>query len=204
MARITFSPLIIAASGKVKDTVFSKWKGRNYIRARVTPANPQSAAQTLVRDSLARCVTLWQSNNTRAKNAWDLYASPYSMSGYNKFVSANRALEQASSELKYSAHNANIDLQSAMAAVSGSGSGEIDVTWSGGTIGGDYWCLIAVRKVGEDTFTEIEFDTTLNSAGLQTITGLTPSSQYQVYTCVYNDTTLELSESMSDTATALA
>ncbi len=83
MAIITFSPLVVAASGKVKDTVFSRWKGRPYIRARVTPANPKSTGQVKQRAISTAGVTLWQNTHADLVAAWNTYASPYSISGYN-------------------------------------------------------------------------------------------------------------------------
>jgi hypothetical protein len=51
MAKVTGPLLSIDASGSVAETMtFSKWVGRNYVRQRVIPANPQSAAQMLVRN----------------------------------------------------------------------------------------------------------------------------------------------------------
>lgn len=204
MARITFSPLVTAASGKVKDTVFSRWKGRAYIRARVTPANPQTAAQTAVRNSLARCVDLWQSFQTQVKAAWNLYASPYSMSGYNKFMSANRADEQAASLLQDTPVNTDVNPADTFSAASGAASGEIDLTWTGGTVGADYKAYVLVRLAGADAFVVGDADTVLFSAGALTLTGLVPAATYQVY--LSDEETVDdlFSESLADSAVALA
>lgn len=46
MAKVTGPLMSLDASGTVGNTaVFSKWKGRNYVRLRVTPMNPQSQGQ---------------------------------------------------------------------------------------------------------------------------------------------------------------
>ncbi len=204
MARITFSPLITAASGKVKDTVFSRWKGRAYIRARVTPANPQTAGQTALRNSLSRCVDMWQSNVSKIKAAWNLYASPYSMSGYNKFMSANRADEQAGNELQTTPVNTDVLPADAFAAASGSGSGEIDLTWSGGTVGATYKAFVLVRKAGDDLFSVESDGAVLFSVGAVTLTGLSAGISYQVYLSDEENSDDLFSESLSDTAVALA
>ncbi|MBA7531320.1 hypothetical protein ES705_23532 [subsurface metagenome] len=86
MAVIQFSPLIVGMSGKVADAVFSRWKGIPYIRARVIPSNPRTADQTEQREALAHCLKIWQSIKSWAKTPWDLAASGYAMSGYNKFM----------------------------------------------------------------------------------------------------------------------
>lgn len=204
MARITFSPLVTAASGKVKDTVFSRWKGRAYIRARVTPANPQSAAQTLVRNSLSRCVDMWQSNVSKIKTAWNLYASPYSMSGYNKFMSANRADEQAANELQTTPVNTDVLPVDTYTAVSGGASGEIDLAWDNGTVGATYKVFVMVRKAGDDFFTVESDGAVLTSVKSLTLTGLAAGISYQVYLSNEENTDDLFSESVSDTCLALA
>jgi len=202
MARISFSPLIVEASGKVKDTVFSRWKGRAYIRSRVTPANPQSASQTAVRESLARCVSLWQSMTADMYTNWNTYASPYSISGYNAFMRQNRADEQAGSVLQVTAQDSLLSGVDTFAAATGSGAGEADLTWTGGTVGADKFAYVLARKDGEDSLTLIESTTTLISAGSRTISGLDTGDDYQIYLAVFDDTLNTLSISKGDTVTA--
>lgn len=204
MARVSFSPLIVEASGKVKDTVFSRWKGRAYIRSRVTPANPNTAAQQAVRNSLARCVSLWQSFTANMTGNWDTYASPYSISGYNAFMQANRADEQADNVLQVTAQDSVLEGLDTLSASSGGASGEIDLTWTGGTTGADKYAYILTRLDGEDSLTLEESTTTLVSAGSRTLSGLSAGDDYQVYVAVYDDTESTLSISKGDTATALA
>lgn len=204
MARISFSPLIVEASGKVKDTVFSRWKGRAYIRSRVTPANPQSAAQTLVRNSLARCVSLWQSFTADMYTNWNTYASPYSISGYNAFVKANRATEQAGTELQVTAVDSVLSGLDTLSAASGGASGEIDLTWTGGSVGADKYAYVLSRLDGTDALVLEESTTTLISAGARTISGLSAGDTYQMYVAVFDDTENTLSISKGDTAVALA
>jgi hypothetical protein len=146
MARITFSPLVTAASGKVKDTVFSKWKGRAYIRARVVPANPQSVDQMAVRDSMSRVVELWQSLSAATKEAWAAYASPYSLSGYNAFVSANRAAEQIPAVLLMSPMNPLVPDMVPLSVGSGASSGTIKVQWDKGSDTGTDDMVVAFRR----------------------------------------------------------
>ena len=200
MARIAFSPLIVSASGKVKDTVFSKWKGRAYIRARVTPANPKSAAQVLVRNSLSRCVDMWQSFEAQLKAAWDEYASPYSFSGYNGFMKLNRAAEQAGTDIETSALNSDIAGVSDLSAATGA-SGAIDLTWTDPGMGAGYNAYVLVRKTATDAWVVAEKDTTLMSAGAVTISGLTVATLYEVTICTELTASHDFSISDYDTAT---
>lgn len=51
MAKVTGPLMSLDASGTVANTVvFSKWKGRNYVRQRVVPSNPHSADQEAARN----------------------------------------------------------------------------------------------------------------------------------------------------------
>jgi len=86
MARVVFSALISAASGKIGDIVASKWKGIPYIRRRVIPSNPQSGDQCLQRYCLKMALLLWQSVKTWNKAPWDAAVTGYAWSGYNRFM----------------------------------------------------------------------------------------------------------------------
>lgn len=53
MAKVSGPLLSMDASGQIgKAMVFSKWKGRNYVRNYVRPANPQTPAQQESREAL--------------------------------------------------------------------------------------------------------------------------------------------------------
>lgn len=53
-AKVTGPLMSVTASGKFANTIVaSNWKGRQYMRLRVIPANPQSAGQQAVRAALA-------------------------------------------------------------------------------------------------------------------------------------------------------
>jgi len=54
MAKVVMPLLSAEASGKIANTmVFFYWKGKNVVRRWVTPTNPRSAAQKLIRTRLA-------------------------------------------------------------------------------------------------------------------------------------------------------
>lgn len=59
------------ASGTIgKTAVFSKWRGRNYVRRHVIPSNPKSALQIAMRASLRFMTQVWSSIPTTQKNEW--------------------------------------------------------------------------------------------------------------------------------------
>lgn len=86
MAKVTFSALLSAASGKIGDVVMSRWKGIAYARRRVIPSNPQSGDQCMQRHILKVSLLLWQSVKLWAKAPWDTAVSGYAWSGYNRFM----------------------------------------------------------------------------------------------------------------------
>lgn len=93
MAKTTAPLLSFGASGKLADTlVFGRWKGVDYARQYVVPANPQSSAQQTQRGYFTGAVSEWHTTGSAAlegedKEAWGRYASTLgAMSGFNAFV----------------------------------------------------------------------------------------------------------------------
>ncbi len=75
-------------SGKVgKAGVFATWKGRQYRRSWVKPANPKTPAQQQVRNNFKNAVAQWQSFDIYKKTAYNNLATPYQISGFNLWVS---------------------------------------------------------------------------------------------------------------------
>lgn len=78
------------ASGTVAGSiVFSKWKGRNYVRRHAIPANPRSALQIGTRSMLRYLSQRYADLSALNKATWDVRAEPYSISGFNAFVGYN-------------------------------------------------------------------------------------------------------------------
>ena len=91
MAR-TVGPLMsLDASGSVAGTiVFSKWKGRNYVRQLVTPANPNTALQVSTRAMMRFLSQQWTPELTTPNKAtWDDDAAEMAVSPFNAFIKTN-------------------------------------------------------------------------------------------------------------------
>ena len=95
MAKVTGPLLSLDASGTVADVLtFSRWKGRNYVRQRVIPSNPNTPDQIAIRDLIRDASIAWKSGatvggvaiNTAYKTAYNEAASPFSISGFNLFI----------------------------------------------------------------------------------------------------------------------
>lgn len=87
-----YGPLMsLDASGTIADAVtFSKWKGRNYARQRVIPANPQAALQVGTRAMLAGLSKAWTLLSATQKGYWDDLGKASSISPFNAFVQFNQ------------------------------------------------------------------------------------------------------------------
>lgn len=90
MVRV-YGPLFsIDASGTIaKSVTFSKWKGRNYGRKRVIPANPRSGPQVSVR-AMGRFLSQeWAGLSAANKATWDTRAKQSLISPFNAYCSYN-------------------------------------------------------------------------------------------------------------------
>lgn len=98
--KVKFGGTILDARGSIGGNTFSRNHYGAYMRARVTPVNPQTARQTLVRDCVAFCASYWSNTLTSVQRAaWELYGSSVAMTdslgatiyltGYNQFMRSN-------------------------------------------------------------------------------------------------------------------
>lgn len=90
MVKVYGPALSLDASGTLADTmVFSKWKGRNYVRERVIPSNPQSGAQTGVRAMFKFLSQEWAGLTSAEQATWLDRATQLVASNFNAFMSLN-------------------------------------------------------------------------------------------------------------------
>lgn len=71
MAKIKFTAFLAEARGKVAGTVFSKNRGGNYVRTKVTPVNPQSTSQVAQRNRLTSFAQNFRSLTSAQILAWN-------------------------------------------------------------------------------------------------------------------------------------
>jgi len=91
MAIVKGPAFSLDASGSLAGAVvFSKWKGRNYIRQLVTPANPRSGAQTGFRASMKFLAQQWAGLTDVEKATWLDRATDGIYSTFNAFTSYNQ------------------------------------------------------------------------------------------------------------------
>lgn len=98
--KIKFGGGITDARGSIAGNTYSRNHYGAYMRARVTPVNPNTARQVAVRDAVAFLSARWSSTLTLAqRTAWNLYGSSVAMldamgatiylTGYNHYIRSN-------------------------------------------------------------------------------------------------------------------
>lgn len=79
------------ASGKIGGAlVFSKWKGRPYVRRLVIPKNPKSAKQVSVRSMLTFLSQQWKNISTVDQDTWITLADQLIVSPFNAYMKVNQ------------------------------------------------------------------------------------------------------------------
>lgn len=217
MAKTTAPLLSFDAAGQIgKSIVFSKWRGISYSRRYTVPANPKTTSQTFQRNSFATLREMWKRIGTVAREPWNAYAAGRPFLGFNAFIGENRLLIGTDTDMTSfegsPGANGGIPL-AAFAAVAGSGSGEIDVTWTAPTLPtgwaiAEMQCLAFVDQAPNAIFPGGAVEDTDNSDPYAvTLSGLTAGGDYVIagwakYT--KPDGSYAYSVSITDTATATA
>lgn len=88
-------------TGAVGNVVTASWKGINYARDRVIPANPRSIGQTRIRDNMRNLVLLGRSiKSTFIDTYWENLVRGTSNSGWAKFIGTAQKSTQALQDLE--------------------------------------------------------------------------------------------------------
>jgi len=82
--------LSLEASGTIANSMtFSKWKGRPYVRTRVTPANPRTPKQMGIRAIMAFLARQWAELSDADQSSWEEKAKQTNVSPFNAFAGTN-------------------------------------------------------------------------------------------------------------------
>ena len=105
MAKIKFGMMMTDARGKLGGQVFSKNRSGAYVRTKVTPVNPRTAAQQLSRSILGTLSASWSGLTEAQRRAWnsavedwqktDVFGDLRKPTGKNLFTSLNKELIQS-------------------------------------------------------------------------------------------------------------
>lgn len=131
MAKVNGPFLSFGGRGQIgKAMVAAKWRGVQYVREYVVPANPQTVAQQAIRKLFAYLREMWKLAPSEVVAAWDAFAAGRPFTGMNKYVGENVRVLKGESTLDnfIGSPGAGGGLPPvAITATTGSGSGEIDV-----------------------------------------------------------------------------
>ena len=202
MARISLSPLIVDIRNKQADTVFSKWKGINYIRSRVVPSNPKTTAQTAIRNALKELVSLWQDAGVWISTNENHWAKGKDLSGFNRYIGKN-VVDEKDGNLLNIADEVGGPALTAMSAAGGGAAGEIDVTFAATPLVADHMLEVMVRIAGSETWTKKVRSPKLQTSPY-TITGLVSAQAYEVYAKIFNDVSPDTAANYGDDKSATA
>jgi len=90
MVKVNAPAMSLGASGSLGGAiVFSTWKGRNYVRELVIPANPKKPGQVGVRAMFKFLAQIWDGLTDPNKATWDDRADDMVVSPFNAFMSYN-------------------------------------------------------------------------------------------------------------------
>lgn len=132
MAKLTAPLLSMGARGQIgKSMVVANWRGIDYARQYVQPANPRTVAQQANRTRFALLREMYKLAPAAVRAPWDAFASGRPFTGVNKFVGENNRLlnGEADFAMAIMSPGANGGLPPvSIAAVNGAVDGQVDVT----------------------------------------------------------------------------
>jgi hypothetical protein len=195
--RLTLSPLISKLSGTAADAVAASWKGIQYVRQYVVPQNPNSAAQQLVRNTIARLNPLWQTLGTLASAAWTYKATGLPLSAWNLFTQKNFVAEKAGTALLVTPYRS--DVQGLGACTGNPGANKIIAfSWFAGFADPTDNVEFLVRENGTNRFQLPTYAAVVVSALTANLTVEKAVTVYNVYAFVHKLADAEYSESVCD------
>jgi hypothetical protein len=100
MALVTGPLLSFGASGQIAKTqVYSRWKGRAYVRRYVVPANPRSADQTTTRNTFTWLNNVWKIAPADFVAPWTAAARGQVLTNRNLFIKRNNGILREETDL---------------------------------------------------------------------------------------------------------
>lgn len=100
--KMKWGALVVDGRGKIGGQVASKNRSGAYLRTKVTPVNPQTAAQNLVRNRLGTLSQAWRGLTQAQRDAWNaavssfsstnIFGDPVNPTGFNLFQQLNNNL----------------------------------------------------------------------------------------------------------------
>lgn len=156
MAKIKFGMMMTDARGKLGGQVFSKNRAGAYVRTKVTPVNPRTAAQQLSRSILGTLSASWSGLTEVQRRAWnnavedwqrtDVFGDLRKPTGKNLFTGLNKELLQSDQPQILNPPAKVVVPELTISGVTGS-EGDQDLTVS--TIGDTTGAILQIRATPE-------------------------------------------------------
>lgn len=151
MAKVTGPLMSMSASGSLANAItFGNNKGRNIVRVKVTPANPQTDAQIGVRASFAGLNKLYKTEPTSINAAFQEIANQKQISPFAAFTGFNQkrlSQDLAPTNIPTPTEEAPTANATGLAGVDSGKYASLSWTPSVDT---DAWGLYIFRKLGSD------------------------------------------------------
>lgn len=197
--RIQTSPLIADISGKVKDVVFSSWKGRPYVRTRNVPIGAPSVDQLRIRDYYSKATFCWQQFTQEYKDSWRLSADGKVKSGFNLWLNTVMQLATIFNFNQSTPFNPTVGIIEGFYAQQGVLPRSVDMVWSGGPFGPEYMLSIYFRYTGGHELLLVSHDDIFVSDLSGTVFGTASARNCYIYVAVQNVVSRQLSLSVYST-----
>ena len=187
MAKLTGPLLSFGASGQIgKAMVVASWKGIDYARQYVVPANPRTTAQQTNRTRFAFLREMYKLAPSLVRLPWQAFAKGRPFTDFNKYVGENNRLlvGEVDLQLMIMSPGARGGLPPvSVTATTGAASGEIDVDFVLPTQLPDGWVvtrIVAAAAPDQDPIGIFEgpfiaLDAAAPAITL-TLTGMTPAT----------------------------
>lgn len=136
MVKVNAPAMSLDASGSLAGTlVFSKWKGRNYVRQLVRPANPRDPKQVGIRSMFKYLAQSWKGMAALIEATYEELAEQNVYSPFNAYMSVNMnrwRLNKAPTKLHPATEDDDVGVGNHLAPVGG--KGHVTVTYKTDTL----------------------------------------------------------------------
>lgn len=196
--KVTAPLFSLDASGSIGGAIVaSKWKGRNYMRRLVTPANPRSDGQVSNRAVMRFLSQAWANLTELEQAAWDLLAAQGNFSPFNAYVKRNMQLWTQWSYPRIGPDYLPVSVPATPDTLTATGGvGQISGTVDENDPNADGWGIVyylndtndqTVAKTDLKVFNTIEFNDGDPISLAYVITGLEPGEYYVKAKLIGND-----------------
>lgn len=149
MVKVFGPALSLDASGTIGDAiVFSKWKGRHYIRERVIPANPRSGLQVGFRSMFGFLAAAWDALSAADKDTYNDIADSMAISPFNAYVRFNQRRWRnfkAPSNATPATETGSVGTFTAGTPAATGGVASVTIDWTIDNVLGDNWGLMIFK-----------------------------------------------------------